>query len=153
MCPITIFTKGISDSKAGQAEAQHCNQSQYIHNLALLSIKQRHNSALMYSEGHNTTIAAYRYYGIPHCVTQPSAEGLPPTILATPIKILSYKQVNFNSFPIFFVFSFRKTLDPLTHYRTQNSIPLLKNLPYLTQIYSPAARNPTSSTICPNALS
>ena len=31
MCLVTIFTKRVSDSKAGQAEAQHCNQSQNIH--------------------------------------------------------------------------------------------------------------------------
>ena len=31
LCLVTIFTKRVSDSKAGQAEAQHRNQSQNIH--------------------------------------------------------------------------------------------------------------------------
>ena len=31
MCLVTILTKGVSDSEAGQAEAQHCNKSQNIH--------------------------------------------------------------------------------------------------------------------------
>ena len=95
MCLVTIFTKRVSDSKAGQAEAQHCNQSQNIH-MAQPSFLRFPCGFLCKRRGALRPVDAGFAPTETECRTQSLRRGLTAYHPGSPKEILTHFDRNFN---------------------------------------------------------